>query len=75
VVYAYLARRLPNISGYTSIVRVSLAVKNGKYYAEPYMLRGSGVISSLLRTHGYIVVPEDTEGFEKGEEVPVYIYT
>lgn len=75
VVYAYLARRLPNISGYTSIVRVSLAVKNGKYYAEPYMLRGSGVISSLLRTHGYIVVPEDTEGFEEGEEVPVYIYT
>jgi len=74
VVYAYLSRRVPNISGYTSIIRVTLTIKNGEYYAEPYMLRGSGVISSLLKTHGYIVIPENTEGFEEGEKVPVYLY-
>jgi molybdopterin molybdotransferase len=75
VIYAYLSRRLPNTSGYTSIVRVTLIAKDDEYYAEPYMLRGSGVISSLLRTHGYVIIPEDTEGFEEGEKVPVYIYS
>jgi molybdopterin molybdotransferase len=75
VVYAYLSRRVPNTSGYTSIIRVALQVRNGEYYAEPYMLRGSGVISSLLRTNGYIIVPENVEGFEEGERVPVHLYT
>jgi len=75
VIYAYLSRRVPNISGYTSIVRVTLTVKNGDYYAEPYMLRGSGVVSSLLRTNGYIIIPENVEGLEEGERVPVYLYT
>jgi len=75
VIYAYLSKRLPNISGYTSIVRVTLINKNDEYYAEPYALRGSGVISSLLRTHGYIIIPDNVEGFEEGEKVPVYLYT
>jgi molybdopterin molybdotransferase len=74
VIYAYLSRRVPNISGYNSIIRVALTIKNGEYYAEPYMLRGSGVISSLLKTHGYIIIPENIEGFEEGEKVPVYLY-
>jgi len=73
-VYALLTRRLPNVAGYTSIVRVNVFERHGELYAEPYMLRGSGVISSMLRTNGYVVLPENVEGFEKNTRVKVYFY-
>lgn len=73
-VYARLTRRVPNAPGYTSVVRVSLRDVGGLFEAEPYVIRGSGVISSLLKTQGYIVIPENQEGYEKGELVRVYLY-
>jgi molybdopterin molybdotransferase len=73
-IYAVLARRVPNTVGYTSVIRVSIRDVNGEVYAEPYMLRGSGVISSLLKTNGYILIPEELEGFEKNSVVRVYLY-
>ncbi|RLG79177.1 MAG: molybdopterin molybdenumtransferase MoeA, partial [Thermoprotei archaeon] len=74
-VKAKLARRVPNTIGYRSFIRVSVWRKHGRYYAEPYMLRGSGVLSSLVRTNGYIVLDENSEGYEKGEEVTVYLHS
>lgn len=74
-VYALLTRKLPGTVGYTSLVRVKLIAHEGEYYAEPYMIRGSGVISSLLKTNGYVVLPEDVEGYDRGEKVRVYIHT
>lgn len=73
-VYALLTRRLPNVVGYKSIVRVNVFEQSGELYAEPYMLRGSGVISSLLKTNGYVILPENVEGFEKNTKVQVYMY-
>lgn len=73
-VYAVLSRRVPNVVGYESIIRVKVGESNGVLYAEPYMLRGSGVISSLLRTDGYIIVPADVEGYEKNSAVKVFLY-
>ena len=73
-IYARLSRRVPNVVGYKSIVRVAVFEHGGEFYAEPYMLRGSGVISSLLRTNGYVIIPEDVEGFEENTRVKVYMY-
>lgn len=73
-IYAILSRRVPNVVGYDSIIRVKVREYNGSFYADPYMLRGSGVISSLLRTDGYIVIPRDIEGYEKGTVVKVFLY-
>ncbi|MEM1628683.1 MAG: molybdopterin molybdotransferase MoeA [Desulfurococcaceae archaeon] len=74
IIYSRLKRRVPNNVGYRSFIRVSLERVNNEYLAEPYMLRGSGILSSLLRTEGYIVIPEDVEGYEKDSIVPVYLY-
>jgi molybdopterin molybdotransferase len=74
MVYARLSRRIPNTVGYRSYIRVILRDAGGGYVAEPYMLRGSGVLSSLLKSHGYIVVPENVEGIEKDSAVPVYLF-
>lgn len=74
VVYARLARRTPNTVGYRSYIRVSLRDAGDMLVAEPYMLRGSGVLSSLLKSQGYIVIPENVEGFEKGDLVRVHLF-
>lgn len=73
-IYAVLDKRTPNNVGYTSLIRVIVRDENGVFHAEPYMLRGSGVISSLLKTNGYIVIPEELEGYEKNDVVRVYLY-
>ena len=75
VVKARLKRRVPNVIGYRSYIRVRVWVENGEYMAEPYMLRGSGVLSSLVKSNGYIVIPENTEGYQEGDLVEVTLYT
>ncbi len=68
---AVLIRSLPNRVGYTSLIRVKLSIKKNKLYAEPYMLKGSGILSSLSRSNGYVVIPGHVEGYSEGEEVVV----
>ncbi len=73
VVRARLERRLPNTVGYRSYIRVKLACRQNECSAEPYMLKGSGILSSLVKSNGYIVIPEHLEGYEEGEIVEVHI--
>jgi molybdopterin molybdotransferase len=64
---ARLARKIPSKAGYLSLVRVAL--KDGE--AEPIMISGAGILSSVTRADGFVIVPEDLEGFEAGETVEV----
>lgn len=75
LVRAKLMRKVPNRVGYRSYIRVKLVEKNGEIIAEPLMLKGSGVLSSLVRSDGYIIVPENVEGFESETLVDVIIKT
>ncbi|MCD6488877.1 MAG: molybdopterin molybdotransferase MoeA [Desulfurococcales archaeon] len=70
---ARLSRRIVNPVGYRSYVRVLVRKEYNTYYVEPYRVKGSSIISSLARTHGFIVVEEDLEGIEAGEEVEVFL--
>jgi molybdopterin molybdotransferase len=75
VVRGIITRRIPNTIGYRSYIRVHIRRgNNNKYYIEPYMLKGSGVLSSLVKTNGYIILYEDIEGYEEGDEVEAYLY-
>jgi molybdopterin molybdotransferase len=67
---ARLSRKIASRAGYESIVRVAL--KGGK--AEPIMASGAGILSSVARADGYVVVPEELEGLEGGEEVEVNLF-
>lgn len=67
---ARLARKIPSKAGYLSLVRVAL--KDGE--AEPIMISGAGILSSVTRSDGFVVVPEELEGFEAGETVEVVIF-
>ncbi|MEM2336134.1 MAG: molybdopterin molybdotransferase MoeA [Candidatus Bathyarchaeia archaeon] len=74
VVMARLTRRTSAAPGRKTFVRVRVFQKDGEFYAEPISARGSGIISTLTRANGYVVVPENREGLEEGETVQVRLF-
>jgi molybdopterin molybdotransferase len=65
--------RLPNQAGTKSFVRVVVKRINNEYYVEPLRLTGSGILSTLTKANGILVVDENSEGFEEGEYVDVIL--
>jgi molybdopterin molybdotransferase len=60
-----LARKIASRPGYVSVVRVAL--KDGE--AEPIMVSGAGIMSSVAKADGFVIIPEEREGVEGGEMV------
>jgi putative molybdopterin biosynthesis protein len=67
---ARLARKLASPLGMDDWVRVRLGVVAGTTVASP-LPRGAGVLTSLVRADGLLVVPAGQEGHHAGEEVQV----
>ena len=70
VAQARLARKLASTMGMDDWVRVRLGRVGGQLVATP-LPRGAGVLTSLVRADGLLVVPAELEGHHAGEEVPV----
>ena len=73
-VRARLARKISSTLGRADIVRVGLRSRRGTLTAEPIRVTGSGILSSMTRADGFVVVPEDLEGFWEGASVEVELY-
>lgn len=41
---------------------------------EPLTLSGASILSSTTRANGFVIIPEDLEGYAPGETVTVYLY-
>src|SRR6516162_7561454 len=67
---ARLARKLASPLGLDDWVRVRLGVVGGTMVATP-LPRGAGVLTSLVRADGLLVVPAGLEGHHAGEEVGI----
>jgi putative molybdopterin biosynthesis protein len=67
---ARLARKLASVMGMDDWVRVRLGRVGGAVVATP-LPRGAGVLTSLVRADGLLVVPAPLEGHHAGEEVEV----
>ncbi len=70
VTEARLARKLSSAIGMDDWVRVALGRVGGSLVASP-MPRGAGVLTSLVRADGLLVVPTEVEGHHAGEQVQV----
>jgi molybdopterin molybdotransferase len=66
-----LRRKLASALNRTDFVRVRLV---GRDEIEPLRSGGAGVLTSVTRADGFIIVPRDDEGFEAGSEVEVYLF-
>ena len=73
-VQAEITRRAATALGRKNYVRVHVHHKNGRLYAEPISVKGSSMLSTMTRSNGYVIVPEDREGLEKGETVQVHLF-
>lgn len=67
---ARLARKLPSTMGVDDWLRVRLGNVDGVLVAAP-LSRGAGVLTSLVRADGLLVVPAAREGYDAGAEVEV----
>jgi molybdopterin molybdotransferase len=66
-----LRRKLASALNRTDFVRVRLV---GEGEVEPLRSGGAGVLTSMTRADGFVIVPRDDEGFEAGTEVEVHLF-
>jgi molybdopterin molybdotransferase len=74
VIKAKATKRITTTLGRRTFVRVRVFQQNGEFFAEPISARGSGVISTMTKANGYVVVPENQEGLEEAESVNVHLF-
>jgi len=71
---ATLKRRVASALGRKTYVRVRVTMEDGEFWAEPVSAKGSGSISTMTQSNGFVVVPENREGVSEGESVFVYMF-
>jgi len=74
VVDAKITKRVSTTLGRKTFVRVRVFQSDGKFFAKPISARGSGIISTMTKANGYVIVPENREGLEEGESVSVHLF-
>ena len=71
-VQAVLSRQVFSTIGVEEYLRVSLGQIQGRTVAAP-LSRGAGMISTLTRTQGLVVVPQQSTGISAGDDVTVVL--
>jgi len=70
---AALTRKVASPGGDDDYLRVALGKVGDKVLAAP-LARGAGVITSLVRADGLVILPRGIQGAEAGEQVTVHLY-
>jgi len=70
---ARLTRKLASPAGDDDYVRVAVG-KVGEQWLVAPLARGAGVITSLVRADGILIVPRGRQGYDAGAEVTVRLY-
>ena len=73
VIKAVLEESLKKKPGRKHFLRGITRVKNGKYYVSTTGAQGSGILKSMVMANGLIILPEDKNIFNPGEEVKVQV--
>jgi molybdopterin molybdotransferase len=71
---AKLTRRVAGLLGRRVYLRVKAFAKDVDFLVEPVSTKGSGLLTSMTKANGYVIIPEDREGLEEGETVVVHLF-
>lgn len=74
MIEAKMTRKVTAALGRKTFVRVWVFRKDDEFFAEPVSARGSGIISTMTKANGYVIVPKNREGLAEGENVTVYLF-
>lgn len=66
-VRAVLSEKIVSRIGYKTFARVKLSNST----AIPLAASGAGILSSVSKADGFVIIPPNVEGYDKGEEVEV----
>ena len=73
-VEAKMTRGIATALGRRNFVRVRVFPRGDELLAEPVSARGSGMISTMTKANGFVIVPENREGLEEKEPVAVQLF-
>jgi molybdenum cofactor synthesis domain-containing protein len=72
---AVLSRKVSGVLGRKTYVRVLVKLdRKGELLVEPVSAKGSSSMSTMTKSNGYIVIPENREGLREGEIVLVQMF-
>ncbi len=71
---ARLTRGVASALGRRVYLRVRVFKERDEFFAEPIRTKGSGVLSTMTKTNGYVVIPENRNGLEDNEAAMVYLF-
>ena len=74
IVRARLTRRVPSTLGRQVFLRVCVFEREGEFFAKPVRIKGSGVLTTMTKANGYVIIPKDREGLDKNESVLVHLF-
>lgn len=72
---AKLTRRVAGVLGRRVFLRVKVYERDGEFRADPVRVKGSGIITTMTKADGYVVIPEDREGLREDEIVKVHLFS
>jgi len=71
---AKLTRKVASALGRRVFLRVTVSERDGEFFAESLRIKGAGVLSTMTKANGYVIIPENREGLEEGESVIVHLF-
>jgi len=71
---AKLIKRVAGILGRRVYLRVNVFLKEDDFFVEPISTKGSGLLTTMTKANGYVIIPEDREGLDEGETVVVHLF-
>jgi molybdopterin molybdotransferase len=75
IVSAKLSKRVTSALGRKTYIRVKITLKNGELIADPISAKGSGSISTMTQSNGFLIVPENREGVCENETVFIQMFS
>jgi molybdopterin molybdotransferase len=69
-----LSRNVSSVLGRRTYVRVLVKLHMDELIAEPVSAKGPSAISTMTKSNGYVVIPENREGLKAGETVLVQMF-
>jgi len=73
-VKAKITRRVAGALGRRVFLRVHTFQKDDEFFADPVRVKGAGILSTMTKANGYVIIPESREGLEEGELVTVHLF-
>ena len=71
---AKLTRKVSSEPGRRVFLRIYAFEREGEFFAKPIHVKGSGILSTMTKANGYVIIPENCEVLEEGEWVLVHLF-